>query len=724
MLSARDQLVKSKSNAIVITLLLTAVLIGPASYIGSRARADGAASLFELIVSPGGDPDPRDETSIAVSPINDQVIVGASKVIVGGGTFGRGDTRVSYYFSSDGGRSWGTGLLGLETSEKSWGRATYPSVAADLEGSFYLCVLMLDNLSFDSGVYVFKSTDNGQTFANPKPVVVDIGNATPRRADKCSMTVDASATSQFKGTVYAVWTSTGPDERGINATVVRFARRRAGDSAFSESKAIGHPGDMRGPSVATGPNGEVYGAWVGMPARTLLFNASTDGGDTFLPGLASLDITIHHYVGNLEGPNASFFISGLERANSFPSLDVDRSNGPNRGTVYVAWAETINGIDTDIFMCRVSPRAGTLPDISLPVKVNNDGNGTDQFFPWLSVDSSSGAVLVAFYDRRDDPGSVLMNVYLARSTDGGVSFAENTRITPVSSDPRVQAGVLGSTASAIGIGDYIGVVATRGKAHLMWADTRRGKQEILYSQLDFGSSLPPPPPNGLPSDSCESPRSITSLPYLDTLNTASATLSLQDPVSCTGSPDTNTVWYAFTPTISSTYGVDTSLSDYDTVVSVYTGVCGSLVRAACSDDFGNPPGRANRALLTFNATAGVTYLIEVSGKGSGGLLRIRAGYPTITGIEFTTGPDDSKALRITGAGFSVGTIAVTAQLDGEDIALPNIFDAGPTLPDGTETAFYASKKKLKKLVKRGSLLVTVESPAGSGNLSNSFLFTR
>jgi hypothetical protein len=720
----RDQLVKSNSITIVIAILITAVSIGPALCIGSGARADGAASLFEVVASPGGDPDPRDETSVAVSPINDQLIVGASKVIVGGGTSGRGDTRVSYYFSSDGGHSWGTGLLGLETAEKSWGRATYPSVAADLEGSFYLCVLMLDNLSFDSGVYVFKSTDNGQTFTNPKPVVVDIGNATPRRADKCSMTVDASPSSQFKGSVYAVWTSTGPDERGVNATVVRFGRRRVGDSVFSESKAIGHPGDMRGPSVAAGPNGEVYAAWVGMPARVLLFNASTDGGETFLPGLASLDITIHNYVGNLEGPNASFFISGLERANSFPSLDVDRSNGPHRGTVYVAWAETINRVDTDIFVCRVSPRAGTLPDVSLPVKVNNDSIGTDQFFPWLTVDSSTGAVAVAFYDRRDDPGSVLMNLYLARSTDGGLSFGENTRITPVSSDPRVQAGVLGSTASAIGIGDYIGAVATRGKAHLMSADTRHGKQEIIYSQVDFGSSVPPPPPDGLPSDNCETPRSILSLTYLDTLDTTSATSLLQDPVSCTGSPDTHTVWYAFTPTISSTYGVDTSLSVYDTVVSIYTGVCGSLVRAACSDDFGNPPGQANRALLTFNATAGVAYLIEVSGKGSGGLLRIRVGYPTITGIEFTTGPDDSKALRITGAGFSAGNVAVTAQLDGEDIPLPNIFSAGPTLPDGTQTAFYASKKKLKKLVKRGSLLVRVESPAGSGNLSNSFLFTR
>src|SRR4029077_5534944 len=135
----------------------------------------------------------------------------------------------------------------------------------------------------------------------------------------------------------------GNEDNGQNLTVVRYARRRPGDAGFSSSKVISHPGDMRGPSLKTGPNGEFYAAWVGMPARVLLFNASFDGGDTFLPGLASIDTIVHEYVGNLEGPNATFSISGVNRANSFPTIDADRSTGPNRGMVYIAWAETTNG---------------------------------------------------------------------------------------------------------------------------------------------------------------------------------------------------------------------------------------------------------------------------------------------------------------------------------------------------------------------------------------------
>ena len=714
-----------KVKSVVLLVLIGICLLGPARLSSDwLTRADGP-SLSEVMVSPISDPDPRDETPIAVSPKNDQVIVGASKVIQGGGTApnGQGHTLVAYYFSSDGGSTWGNGLIGLDTPQKTWGRESDPSVAADLDGNFYLCVLMLDNSSFDTGVYVFKSTDGGRTFGSPTPVVFDIGNTVnPRRADKCYMTVDASPSSQFKNTVYAVWTSASKDANGQNLAVVRLARRRPGDASFSDSTVISHPGDMRGPSLATGPNGEFYAAWVGMPASILLLNASFDGGDTFFD-LASKDLNIHNYTGSLEGPNAAFILTGLNRANSFPTIDVDRSTGPNRGMAYVAWAETTNGRDTDIFMSRITPRPGTLlPDVSSPVKVNNDDTGTDQFFPWLSVDSSNGAVEVAFYDRRDDPGSIRMNMYLARSTDGGLSFKENKRISSASSDPTVQADIAGMNSIAIGMGDYVGLAATRGKAHILWADTRHVKQEIFYGRVDFGSTSPPPPPTGLPGDTCQSPRVVAPLPYLDALDTRSATSSSDDPVSCTGSRDTNTVWYAITATATTVYGVDTSLSDYDTVVSVYMGTCGALTLVACNDDFGNPPDNGNRSLLKFSGTVGVTYLIEASGKGAGGSLRIRVGYPMITSIQFTSVPF-GDALEIDGAGFASGNATVTAQLDGEDVPLPNTFFLGPPLPDGTDTVVFATKKKLRKLFKRGSLLVRVESPAGSGHVSNAFLFT-
>lgn len=679
---------------------------------------------LDLAASPADDPDPRNETSISVSPQNDQIIVGVSKDIVGGGDPQmRGATRVAYYFSSDGGRTWGNGLLGLETPEKIWGRATDPSVAADLAGNFYICTLMLDNTNFDSSVYVFKSTDSGRTFGDPSPVVLDIATPKPRLIDKCYMTVDTSPSSQFKNSVYAVWTMRALQDSGLDLSVIKSAYRRPGDAGFSEGKIISHAGIMMGASVATGPNGELYSAWIGLPAQVLLFNASTDGGVTFLPSeVTTADVNIHYLVGSLEEPSPALRISGMQRMHSYPVLDVDRSNGPNRGSIYVAWAETTNHRDADIFVEKLPPPNGGNPQHSLPLRVNNGGSGADQFFPWLSVDPTNGWVEVGFYDRRDDPFNQLNNMYLARSTDGGASFSENTRVSAVSSDPRIQSQVGGAFGSLIGLGDYLGIVAMRGKTHLFWADTRRGKQDIFYGQVDFngpggGGG------NGLAYDSCQSARAIQSIPFEDTLDTTSATSSPDDPASCAGSSTSNTVWYSITPSTNTVYAIDTRLSSFNTVASVFTGSCGSLTLIACNDDFGAASNESDRSLLTFAASAGVTYLIEISGKGTGGTSQLRVGFPTITEAEYVVDGVNPPFLTVRGAGFP-GNAAVSVQPpngDAEVLATT----VGGSQGDGTATFLTANRKKLKKLIKANkTVMIKVVPSNGIGLESGTFLFRR
>src|SRR5258707_13626629 len=108
-----------------------------------------------------------------------------------------------------------------------------------------------------------------------------------------------------------------------------------------------------------------------------------------------------------------------------------------------------------MFIENLPPETGVNQKHSSPIKVNNDGSGTDQFFPWLSVDPTNGWVEVGFYDRRDDPNDLLNNMYLARSTDGGATFGENTQVTAASSDPRIQSQVGGPFVSFTGLGDYL-----------------------------------------------------------------------------------------------------------------------------------------------------------------------------------------------------------------------------------------------------------------------------
>lgn len=715
-------------------MLLMIALCGAITPSINRAKefSVSAQSVSEDIrISPAADPDPRNETSIAVSPANNRIIVGASKVAVGGGSGGIASIRVAYYNSSDAGMTWQTHLLGLETPQKIWSRTTDPAVAADLNGNFYLSVLMLENGTFDTGVYVFKSTDGGNTFSNPLPVFFDIGNlANPKLTDKSYITVDTSPTSPLKDSVYVTWTVTETGPLGRNQATIKVAYLRPGSNSFSEPRTISHGGDMRGPSVATGPNGEFYAAWEGIGSpRVLLFNASTDGGDTFLPidVAPSIDLNIHNFIGSLSQPSPTINITGVPRMNCFPVIDVDRSSGPNRGMIYIAWAETTNHADADIFVERLTPPNGGRPDVSPPIKVNSVSLPGDQFFPWLSVDPSDGRVDVAFYGRNDTNG-LLISLYLARSMDGAVSFEEH-QISSAAFDPRIQSSVIAGTGSSIGIGDYIGLKSESGQSHLLWADTRNGKQEIFYGGIlsPGGGGGGGMGGDGPVNDDCQNAKIISALPFTDSMQTDMATTAVDDPATCAGGQNTHSVWYKFTAGVNTVYGIDTLSSSYDTVLSVYTGNCGALTRIACNDNFSNATGAANRSLLTFAATAGQTYLIEVSGKTSGGALTLHFGHPTITAVEFTKAPDKSKSLKITGAGFVDGdTKVIIEDLNQVETELPTTFYAGDRHADGTVSVVFGTQKKLKKMVKVGrTIIVTVRTPAAaSGNSSNAFSFTR
>jgi hypothetical protein len=99
-----------------------------------------------------------------------------------------------------------------------------------------------------------------------------------------------------------------------------------------------------------------------------------------------------------------------------PQVAVDERSG----TVYIGWSDTRNG-DVDVFVTRSTDQGATWAP---PLRVNDDPvhNGADQFYQWLAVDPTDGAVYLQFYDRRDDPENQRTTVTVARSTDGGRTF--------------------------------------------------------------------------------------------------------------------------------------------------------------------------------------------------------------------------------------------------------------------------------------------------------------
>ena len=111
---------------------------------------------------------------------------------------------------------------------------------------------------------------------------------------------------------------------------------------------------------------------------------------------------------------------------------------------------------------------------------------------------------------------------------------------------------------------------------------------------------------------------ITTLPFTDNINTSEATVASDDPLNdetCGfGSIGGHTVWYQFTPTEDMRINLNTSGSDYDPNVFLYTGTRGNLVRVTCNF----LPTSA-----TFDALAGETYFFLVGpsdGEAGGNLV--------------------------------------------------------------------------------------------------------
>ena len=93
---------------------------------------------------------------------------------------------------------------------------------------------------------------------------------------------------------------------------------------------------------------------------------------------------------------------------------------------------------------------------------------------------------------------------------------------------------------------------------------------------------------------------------------------------CLGKAMTKGVWFTYTPSHTGTAWVDTCPSDFDTMIEVFSGNCGTLASIACNDDTLSCNGSL-RSLTNFACTAGTSYYIWAGGyNGASGNLQIRA----------------------------------------------------------------------------------------------------
>jgi hypothetical protein len=406
---------KKKIIALFMTLFLLLSLELEAQYPNIKVNSSGT--------------DPE-EVSIAVSSSNPgNLAVGAN---------------ISYfYFSSNAGLSWTQQNI-TSNMFSVWGD---PCLIYDGIGNlFYAHLSNTPSPGYwIDRIVVQKSTDNGTTFNQG----AGIGFNNPKEQDKEWLAVDLQNNRNY---LYASWTEFDSYGSSLSSDSSRILFSRStdhGETWFTPLRLSEKGGDcldanntVEGAVPTVGPNGEIYDSWAG--PLGLVFTKSTNGGISFTP---------NHVVTSIPGGWA-FDIPGISRCNGLPITACDTSYAFTRGNIYICWGDQRNGTDnSDVFLIKSTDGGNSWGQVK---KVNNDNTTRHQFFPWMTIDQTTGHLFFIFYDRRSTVENAT-DVYIAESIDGGETF-NNFKISQSSFTPR----------SDVFFGDYSSIASFNRKVYPAW----------------------------------------------------------------------------------------------------------------------------------------------------------------------------------------------------------------------------------------------------------------
>ena len=193
--------------------------------------------------------------------------------------------------------------------------------------------------------------------------------------------------------------------------------------------------------------------------------------------------------------------------------------------------------------------------------------------------------------------------------------------------------------------------ATEGTPYYFMVTSYSGSGGNLVFHL--GNASPPPP-----NDDFANATVISHLPFTDSKGISTATTEDSDPTpSCANGSRAKSVWYGFVPSAGGTVRADTIGSDYDTILTVWTGDGAPSSEVACNDDI--ILGQEIQSELSFSATEGTPYYFMVTSySGSGGNLVFHL--EEIAGADFSITASPSS-ITISAGGTAVYTLTLTPE---------------------------------------------------------------
>ncbi len=381
--------------------------------------------------------DAGNETSIAVDPTNpNRMVIGWRQFDTVNSNF----RQAGYGYSTDGGLTWTfPGVLnpGVFRSD--------PVLDFDAEGNFYYNSLQ-GTLTCD----VYKIDDGGVDWTPPVPA---------NGGDKQWMRIDRT-NGIGAGNIYSNW--------NLSFTTCDWDFTRSIDGGGSFEECIPVDGAPRWGTIAVDAEGVLY--ICGASGSNLVLIKSTTAQDPNFPvsfdSLVSVDLYGQLTTG---GINPQGLLGQMW-------VDVDISGGAGHGNVYVLASVNRNS-NSDLADVMFAKSTDGGENFSAPIRINTD-EGTDniQWFGTMSV-APNGRIDVIWLDTRDAPsGSDDSKLFYSFSEDQGETWSSNEALS-IAFDPHV------GYPQQNKMGDYFDMVSDNEGAHLAWANTINGGQDVYYTHI-------------------------------------------------------------------------------------------------------------------------------------------------------------------------------------------------------------------------------------------------
>ncbi len=417
------------------------------TYISVQANVDAAGENVRG--------DAGNEPSIAVDP------TAPNRIAVGWRQFDNVSSnfrQAGYSFSVDGGRTW----AGKQIIEPGIFRSD-PVLEAGPDGTFYYLSLSID------------PWPNGP-FLNDMFISINGGATWPTKAfafggDKAWFALD---TTGGIGTdhMYQAWNTGGN-------TFFPAQFNRSVNNGFTWTAPVEYEPASPTPArpvfgiLDVGPSGNVYvaGSNNSANAGTFWLVKSGSAQNALLTPLFE-QVTSLNMGGNLligTGPNPQGLLGQVNVA-------VDKSTGPTGGNVYVLCSVDPQGDDDpmDVMFIRSTDGGASF---SAPLRINDDALNTNawQWFGTMSV-APGGRIDVIWNDTRTSGLANVSELYYSFSVDGGVNFSTNVALS-ASFNSHV------GWPSQNKLGDYYDMISDDVGAHLIYAATFNGEQDVYYLRI-------------------------------------------------------------------------------------------------------------------------------------------------------------------------------------------------------------------------------------------------